>query len=73
MRSHDYTLLDTYNGVLEIAESLLPSSVYNLLVLSLSLRQYSPTIEMFQQVCAPITADHTVLCGVTVLRLPWSN
>ena len=39
-----------YDIVLEQAEQLLPPLMFNLLLLSLSLHTYSPTVAMFQQV-----------------------
>ena len=42
---------DDYEELIEAAEELLPAVSVSLLKLSLSLRQYSPRLDMFNKVC----------------------
>ena len=42
--------LDQYNFIVELAEKLLSPTLLNLLKFSLSIRYYSPTVELFNQV-----------------------
>lgn len=42
--------IDVYELAIDIVEELLPSSIYNIFLFSLSLHTYSPAVQLFHQV-----------------------
>ena len=48
---YPHVVTGRYDAFMVVAEKLLSKMTYDLLKLSLSTRTYSPTIEMYNQVC----------------------